>query len=143
MLSRAARAVALRWSVPSAALVLVAVVALARAMSAEPLPPARAATALERQQFDARVAAREVAWRAKSVGAFPGDHWSQDDDFHSTESAFVRREARRLGVRLSGLLLAIDAGLHAAAVTASSAPTTSGASRQAAVVPCKPRPVYD
>jgi hypothetical protein len=112
-------------------------------MSARPPPSARAATELERQQLDARVAALEAKWTTESVQAFPGDHWSQDDAFHNAEQDFVRSTAARLGVRPSGLLLAIDAGLHAPLASASGAAAPSTARRRAAVVPCKPRPFYD
>lgn len=111
-------------------------VAIGRAATAPEPPSARSASAAERRAFAGQVAAAEADWQINAARKFPGDHWSQDDDFHNVEQRVVRQAARQLGVQPSDLLRAIDENLHDQ--------TAQGRSpRRASVVPCKPRPFYD
>jgi hypothetical protein len=79
-------------------------------------------------------AALEPAWREKSRKSFPGDLWSQDDDFHGAERQWVLEEARRHRTSLGEVLRAIDQDLRA---------HPPQPPRKATAAPCKPRPFYD
>lgn len=103
---------------------------------ARPSPPAPAALDLPtRERMFRELVRQEPAMRQRSRGGFPGDRWSQGDDFANQELRAVRRIAARYGVRLADVFAVIDEGLHAGW-----APTLP---RDAHVAPCKPRPFYD
>lgn len=102
----------------------------------------RAATPAESAALAAEAARREPEWRRAAARDYPGDLWSADDDFHAREKSWARGAAKRLGVRLGDVLLALDRGLRADAA-ASGTPSTSRALRPCGVPPCKPRPFYD
>jgi len=104
-----------------------------RAATAPLPPPPRAATAAERTSFAAEARRREGDWRVKAANDFPADQWSQRDAFHGHEAQFVRDLARGSGVSYEEVLGAIDADIH----------RNRGSDRNAEVVPCKPRPVFD
>lgn len=78
------------------------------------------------------VAQREPGWERAAQRKFPGDRWSQDDDFHNQEQRAARRAASRYHIQLGSVLHAIDQQLR-------QAPD----SRKVHAVPCKPRPFYD
>ena len=115
---------------------LSAVLAAIRAQWAPPPPrgPERLSEQ-ERVATFAALASSEPTWRREAESAFPGDAWSQDDDFHRRESTFARETATARGVPVEEVLRAIDEGLHG----------ELGMSHQlvATVPPCKPRPFYD
>ncbi len=101
-----------------------------------PAPPdGRPATAEERAAIALEFAQIEPAWRNATQHAFPGDHWSQDDDFHNKELALARRIAMSWQIRLSDVLMAIDEGLRRE--------YPGDPSRKPSASPCKPRPFYD
>ena len=104
-----------------------------RAASAPLPPPLRAATAAERTSFAVQVRGQEAEWREKAANDFPADQWSQRDAFHGHEAQFVRELARGAGVPYEDVFRAIDDDIH----------RERGADRNAEVVPCKPRPVFD
>jgi len=115
---------------------LVVVLVVAR----HPAPaPARAATAEERLEAAALVREREAAWNEETARGFPGDRWSQRDDFHGRELARIVEIARAKGIRFEDVLRAVDEDLHRDPVVTPDAPDP----RNARAVPCKPRPVYD
>lgn len=120
----------LGWGLGLACLLL----ALLRAVLAEtPAPPKRLDVAGLAEV--GRVAAMlEPEWRRSALASFPGDHWSQDDDFHNSERRWAEAEARRRQVPLSDVFAAIDARLRA------HPPAPPG---KATASPSKPRPFYD
>jgi len=109
-------------------------VALARATTAHVPQPSRRLSDAERVELGQVAARAEPAWRERNRRAFPGDHWSQDDDFGAYERQWVLGEAARRGVPVTDVFGAIDAELHSAPVSPP---------RKATASPCKPRPFYD
>lgn len=114
-----------------ATLVLVAVTRASTAGNGEPL---RSLSAAERQEVGGTAALMEPTWRVGSRLHFPGDAWSQDDDFQASERAWVHREAERRGVSPRDIFRAIDEHLHA---------HPPSPPRKATASPCKPRAFYD
>jgi hypothetical protein len=115
----------------------VAVVALARALSAVP-PEDFAHDANEEQRHEAYgwVVAEEPAMRRAAAKEFPSDPWSQDDDFHFRELKRARSYAAEHDLRLSNVLGAFDDGMREHWETQVSVlPATK-------VPPCRPRPIY-
>ena len=108
---RDARASRSLWGL--ALLVGSVVFALSRAMSASYPAPKRTLSELERATVGRAAAGQEPAWREKSRKSFPGDLWSQGDDFHNAEQSWARREARRLNVSTADVLRAVDEDLRA------------------------------
>jgi hypothetical protein len=97
------------------------------------VPPNRldAATraALGRQAHE-----KEPEWRLETQRRFPGERWSQDEDFHATENAWVRAQAARHRAPIADVLRAVDEDLKA---------HPPAPPRKATAAPCKPRPFYD
>ena len=107
-------------------------VAVGRASLVSPPAPSRSATPAERQRIAQDLLEAERQWRAAAKRRFPGDLWSQDDDFHRVEQYRARRIAGRLKISLTDVLRAIDEGLRA-----------RPQGRRVTASPCKPRPFYD
>ena len=84
----------------------------------------------------AEIDRQEPEMRAAAAHAFPGDAWSQDDDFHEREQKKARELAASRGVRLADVLLAIDEGIRA------SWPPAPTVRPNPAVPPCRPRLSY-
>lgn len=111
---------------------LVGLVAIARALTA-PVPAAgRSLPAAERREIAQALAAQEPVWRSRAEAYFPGDRWSQDDDFFNQEHRAVRGMAAARGTSPGEILRAIDEGLR-----------TAPANRKVSAAPVKPRPFYD
>lgn len=101
-----------------------------------PSPPAgRPATPEERAEIAKEFARLEPVWRNNAKHKFPGDHWSQDDDFHCQEMAHARRVAANRNIRLSDVFMAIDEGLRQE--------YPGKPFRRPSARPCKPRAFYD
>lgn len=113
---------------------LLLAVALARALTAGHGKPQRLLSAAERRTVGAAAAVQELTWRVSSRRNFPGDAWSQDDDFHSFEREWVNGEAQRRHVSPREVFRAIDEDLHA---------HPPSPPRKATASPCKPRSFYD
>jgi hypothetical protein len=127
---RSKRLSRLGWGVCAAALA----VAISRAMSAShPVPPRRL-TEAERATVGRLCAAEEPRWRLSTMHRFPGDRWSQDDDFHASERGWALELSHREGVSPSEVFRAIDEELHTQPVEPP---------RRAHASPSKPRPFYD
>ncbi len=77
---------------------------------------------------------RERSMRREAAVKFPGDLWSQDDDFHERENETVRSTASSKKIRFSDVVRAIDDGMRAH-WPASGQPI-------ATVPPCRPRLSY-
>ena len=84
--------------------------AVVRAATSELPSPERRLSEAERLQVGHAAAAEEPGWRRASRKSFPGDHWSQDDDFGASERRWAVDEARRRGVPVTDVLGAIDEG---------------------------------
>ena len=97
--------------------------------------PTRRLSEDERATVGRAAAAEEPGWRQRNRQSFPGDHWSQDDDFGASERQWMLDEARRRGVPVTDVARAIDEELHAASPVLPP--------RKASASPCKPRPFYD
>lgn len=120
----------------------VAVIAVARGAATAPAPPpGRIATVGEMRFIALSVATEETGWRNKSVESFPGDHWSQRDDFHAQERDKVKDLASSQKLPVEQVLRAIDEDVRSS--RRGVRPTQDGDPRGARAVPCKPRPVYD
>jgi hypothetical protein len=111
---------------------LAALVAIVRALAAPVAPPARTLNAVERRAVAEALARQEPRWRLDAEHLFPGDRWSQDDDFFNQEHRAVRGAAAARGTSVDEILRAVDEGLRAAP-----------GSRKVSVAPVKPRPFYD
>jgi hypothetical protein len=94
----------------------------------------RADEATRRAFFDAAARA-EPGMRARAADGFPGDIWSQDDDFHNAEQRLAGDLAARHGAGVADVLRAIDEGLRERWPVAGPPPRTT-------VPPCHPRPEY-
>jgi hypothetical protein len=79
----------------------------------------------------------EVDWQARAELDFPGDLWSQSDDFHAREATRIRELAGQHRIGYEDVLRAIDEDLHDKTMSR----RTAG--RRVNAVPCKPRPFYD
>ncbi len=108
--------------------------AVVRSATARMPPPPQRLSAAEHEQVGRAAADQEAEWRRKSRSAFPGDRWSQDDDFGASERRWAVDEARRRHVPVTDVMEAIDAELRSHAVPPP---------RKATASPCKPRPFYD
>jgi hypothetical protein len=86
----------------------------------------------ERHELAASLARQEPYWQEFSERHFPGDRWSQDDDFFNLEHQAARSLAQSRGTSPGTVLLGIDELLRAAP-----------RGRKVTASPCKPRPFYD
>ena len=109
--------------------------AFATAWTAAGSSPQRTLSPSERQEIGRVVSKREAVWENSVQRRFPGDSWSQDDDFHASELRWARGAAAFGRVSVGEVLRAIDEDLRA-----------RGAKqplRRNGAAPCKPRPFYD
>ena len=119
---------------------LAGLTAIVRAMTAPVPAPLRALGAAERQQIAEALAKQEPRWRLQAEHLFPGDRWSQDDDFFNQEHRAVRGAAASHGTNVGEILRAIDEGLRAAPHNRND---DRNADRKVGAAPVKPRPFYD
>lgn len=108
-----------------------------KARSAPRAPAGRIATIGEARYVATAIATEEPGWRNKSEESFPGDHWSQRDDFHAQERDKAKDLASSQKLPIEQVLRAIDEDVRASRRVGAADP------RGAKAVPCKPRPVYD
>jgi hypothetical protein len=113
---------------------LCATLATGRALSAQESPLSRHLSEAERAAVGRMCAAEEPRWRQNPMHRFPGDRWSQDDDFHASERGWAMELSRRAGVSPGEVFRAIDEDLHTHPVEPP---------RKATASPSKPRPFYD
>jgi hypothetical protein len=118
---------------------VVALVAIARAATGAPPSSVAKATKpmtpeLARDAYR-DITSRERGMRRDAAVKFPGDLWSQDDDFHERENESTRSFAGSHEVPLESVVRAIDDGMR------EHWPTTGG-TPQATVPPCRPRLSY-
>ncbi len=124
-----------RSTAPLLALALVAA-ALIRAATAPVPADAPPATVAARRAAFVEMADQEPADRKEAAHAFPGDLWSQDDDFHSREQKHARAVATKRGMTLADVLGAIDDGLR------ERWPPFPRITLKPGVPPCRPRLSY-
>ncbi|HSQ66333.1 MAG TPA: hypothetical protein VLM85_24085 [Polyangiaceae bacterium] len=113
---------------------LLLAVAVGRAATAAPPPEGKPATEAIAREAYRDIVSRERTMRHDAALKFPGDPWSQDDDFHSREEGEARSFAASHDVRLADVLRAVDDGMRAHW----SAPVTP----DPRVPPCRPRLAY-
>ena len=111
-------------------------VALGKAALAEPLPAPAPAPQPVLDSVVKVMAAQEQSFRQRAERNFPGDAWSQDDDFHAHEQQLARRLAQQHGISLGQVLRAWDDELRR---LSRSGPDPKPRN---SVPPCRPRPVY-
>lgn len=121
--------------VPKIVIAVVASLAMLRAATA-PTPPAPKKSIDDKMARDAYrdVTNRERQTRREAAVKFPGDPWSQDDDFHERENEFVRNFATAHDLRLSDVIRAVDDGMR------EHWPTPNQPNPK--VPPCRPRLSY-
>ena len=122
------------WLVPLA----VAGFAMVRVATLPRLTPAPPADAATRARIATIVRGREPAMRRSALERFPGDPWSQGDDFGNAERRLVRELAAREHVRPSSVLEAIDHDVRTRPFSDPRQQIVRGG-----VAPCMPRPFYD
>jgi hypothetical protein len=81
----------------------------------------------------AAIANREPSMRRAAERHFPGDTWSQGDDYHNQEQGLIRGAARREHVAIGSVIEALDRYLREHPDNA----------RENTAPRCKPRPFYD
>jgi hypothetical protein len=116
------------------AVVLLIAAAVGRAETASGPPSGKPATEASSKDAYRDIVSRERTMRHDAAVKFPGDPWSQDDDFHSREESEARSFASKNDVRLTDVLRAVDDGMHAGWA----APVTP----DPRVPPCRPRLAY-
>jgi len=121
-----------RQSIGAGVAVACALVAVVRAATAPVPPPARVPDLVERAEMARSLARQEPSWRRAAQRLFPGDRWSQDDDFFNQEHRAVRALAQARATSPGQVLRAIDEELRA-----------RPAGRKVNASPIKPRPFYD
>jgi hypothetical protein len=129
---RASRAVVTAYGL----CVALVAIAVARAASAPvPLDAPPATEEARREAFE-EIVADEPSMRIEAAHAFPGDAWSQDDDFHQRQQKRARQVAASRGMRLGDVLRALDDGLR------EGWPAASRVGMDPGVAPCRPRLSY-
>jgi len=123
-----------RSTVPKILIGVVAVLACVRAATAKPPADGGAMNDAVARDVYRDVTSRERSMRRDAAVKFPGDLWSQDDDFHERENERVRALAGDKGVRLTDVVRAIDDGMRARWPT--------NVQPVAIVPPCRPRLSY-
>jgi hypothetical protein len=107
-------------------------VVLIGALRAHPGSVGKRLSDTERTEVGTILAAHEPAWHQKAATDFPGDPWSQEDDFARSEYNQARNEAAQRAAHVGDALRAADESLRA-----------QSTGRRVGVSPCKPRPFYD
>jgi hypothetical protein len=125
---------AVRSTVPKIVLCVVTLAAIVRAATAKPLEDGKPITEPVARMVYRDVTSRERTMRRDAAVKFPGDLWSQDDDFHERENEQVRSNASGKEVRLTDAIRAVDDGMRAHWPTSVQPIAT--------VPPCRPRLSY-
>lgn len=120
----------------------IALTAVLRAATAIPPEERPDTTAAAMRAAFSEIAAEEPAMRASSAQEFPGDLWSQDDDFHGREQKRAREVAGAKGMRLPDVLRALDDGLREHWPITADGGVTLDVHLAPGVPPCRPRLSY-
>lgn len=113
---------------------LVAIAAVVRATTAPTPDPGKPLDAIGAHDAYRDVVGRERTMRRDAAVKFPGDLWSQDDDFHQREADTMRSFSSARSVHLSEVLRAVDDGIREHWL--------SPVQPIATVPPCRPRLSY-
>ena len=84
------------------------------------------------------ITSRERSMRREAAVKFPGDLWSQDDDFHERESEATVSFAKGHDVAIPDVIAAVDDGMKQRWPSG----LGGGSQPQATVPPCRPRLAY-
>jgi hypothetical protein len=120
------------WGVVSAVSAAAVILVVTAAPVDVPTPPS---AEIEQEAFEL-IAGQEAELRTAAAKSFPGDPWSQDDEFHHAERGRARWFSDRRGVSLAHVMRAIDDGLHGRW------PKPQGARVVPGIQPCRPRLDY-
>jgi hypothetical protein len=122
--------------VPKIVVAVVFSLVIVRAATARPPAPARVKPLDEKTARETYrdVSSRERQMRRDAAVKFPGDPWSQDDDFHERENEAVRDFAGSHELRLSDVVRSVDDGMR------ERWPTSMQPNPK--VPPCRPRLSY-
>ena len=99
------------------------------------MEPAGDGTTEDREFIGRAIRGEEARFRREALKKFPGDTWSQGDDFSHQERSFVDRHTGRFGMRAGAVLDAIDRDVRAY-------PDLLPEHARGRVPPCMPRPFY-
>jgi len=113
---------------------LVALVAVGRAVFASMPAPGKPLDEAGSHDAYRDIVTRERSARREAAVKFPGDLWSQDDDFHERESEAMRSFATSRSARLGDVVRAVDDGMHERWLAVPQPIAT--------VPPCRPRLSY-
>jgi len=125
---------AVRDRVPKIVVGVVTLLAVFRVATAKPIALAKPITEVQAHDAYRDVTGRERTMRRDAAVKFPGDPWSQDDDFHERENEQVRAFATSKEIRLSDVLRSVDLGMRAHWITS--------VQPNPRVPPCRPRLSY-
>ena len=125
---------AVRSRAPKIVLCVVTLAAVVRAATAKPPDDGNPITEPAARDVYKDVVSRERTMRRDAAVKFPGDLWSQDDDFHERENETVRSIASTKTIRFSDVVRAVDDGMRAH--------WPSSVQPIATVPPCRPRLSY-
>jgi hypothetical protein len=125
---------ALRDRVAKVLLLLACALAIGRVATAKPPADGQPITPDLARRAYRTITSRERGMRRDSAVSFPGDVWSQDDDFHSSEDKELRTFAASNDTRVVDILRALDDGMKEGWPTAGT-PSPK-------VPPCRPRLSY-
>jgi hypothetical protein len=98
-----------KWSWVGLSLCLV--LALFRVLTSSAAPPLQPLSPETATQIADQLASQEPAMRLRNRQRFPGDRWSQDDDFHASEAGWARQQAGLYRTSLQEIFKAVDAHL--------------------------------
>lgn len=99
------------------------------------MTPGRSASAADRAYIGRAIRREEAGYRREALKKFPGDPWSQGDDFGQRERTFVNKHAKQRGLRPGAVLEAIDHDVR-------TFPDAFPGQSRGDVPPCMPRPFY-
>lgn len=120
----------LPWLLPAAVLGG----AIAKVCAVPPLPPLGEGDEAAHRRVAQAVRAAEAGFRRDALETFPGDPWSQGDQFAAQERTLVERLSGDEKLRPGVIFDAIDRDIKRGG---------PGARERGRVPPCMPRPFYD
>jgi len=125
---------AVRDILPKALIIVTASIVIVRVATAKPPSPGAPITEVQSRDLYRDVVSRERPSRRDAAVKFPGDPWSQDDDFHERENEAIRIFASLHRIRMSDAIRAVDDGMRGHWITRNE-PNPK-------VAPCRPRLSY-
>jgi hypothetical protein len=114
----------------------IVVLGFARALAARPIASPPPADEHARRAAYVLMVTEEQNMRRDAIKDFPADPWSQDDAFHNLEYRRAKEIARKRGMSVQDVLLAMDEGMR------ERWPKPVAINQKATVPPCRPRPIH-